>query len=349
MNIIKYVLPLFLFLFKSTSSATPPPTLSQKYLTLRTQMEVLNTTENFDNEGGGIEDLDSGHYYERYNLNVSAFYTFTTDFATDLGFSFAQARSSDGNEERVNTQFTEFQAKILYQISERPFEWIPEMSVVIPFNRVDVDADDVLTGEGALQFSVGSWFIKDLGPFYIYLFGAYNYRDEGRSALLPWKLGTEIDFSGFYFGFEGGGFESLSEDEFTDNELERTRVTNRVNGGSLTFYAINPQELNVAGWIGVDFSKYLTGRLQYSQGINGTNAGVNRIFYAALEYRFDMTKNQPKEGNLIDRKSRKRLRDFHVDDEAYEEELFDKNFQHLNRRLKNREEKLLNEIQKNLE
>ncbi|MCB9027226.1 MAG: hypothetical protein H6625_12970 [Bdellovibrionaceae bacterium] len=345
---IKYWLPLLLFSISSTSSATPP-TLSQKYLNLKTDIQFLNTTENFDKEGGGIEDLDSGNSYKLYNLNVSTFYTFSTDLAFDLGMAFANATSIDAKEERTNTQFTEVHAKLLYQLTEHPVELIPEIALIIPFNRVNEDTDDVLTGEGSLQAMFGTWLVKDFGSFYTYLFAGYNYRDEGRSALLPWKLGAEIDFDGFYLGVEGSGYESMSEDENTDNEIVKTKVTNKVNAGSLNFYSINPQEIAVAGWVGIEFSKFFLTRLQYSQSINGSNTSLNRVFMATFEYRFDMTKNIPKDVGLIDRKSRKRLNNFQVEDEDYDEDLFDKDRQHHHRKIKIKEKKLLNDVERNLD
>ena len=348
MNIIKYWVPLLVLVFCSTSSATPP-TLSQKYLSLKTQFDYLNTTENFDSEGGSIEDLASDNSYTRYNLGVSALYTFSTDAAIDLGLAFANAVSVDTVDERTSTQFTEVYGKFYYQLTDRPFEIIPEFGLVIPFNRFDTDTDDVLTGEGAMQFSAGSWFVKEFGAIYFYLYASYVYRDEGRSHLLPWKLGTEYDFGGFYLGTEANGLESVTDDEETDTPTNKTSITNRVNAGSLSFYSINPQEIAVSGWVAVDFSKFFHGKLVYNQGINGRSYGVNRRVMAMLEYKLDMTKNEPKKRSFIDRKARKRLRNFEIEDENYDEELFDKKKQRQRRKRKMKDKQLLNETEKILE
>ena len=338
-----------LFIWSSTASATPP-NLSQKYLHLNTKIDYLNTSENFDKEGGGIEELPNNNFYERYNLSVSALYTFATDMALDLGFAFASAKSSNSSDDRTNTQFTEVVSKVYYQLSEKPFELIPELTLVIPFNRVDNATDEVLTGEGALQFSAGSWLVKDFGIFYVYLYAAYNYRDEGRSHLLPWSLGTEFDFNGFYVGAEGFGFESLTDDAETQNtNSDKSRVPARVDASSLSFYAINPQEIAIKGWVGFDFSKYFLTKIAYSQGINGQNYGVNRIVSVMFEYKLDMTDNEPKRRSIIDRKARKKLQDFEVDDEKYEEELFDSNKQRQRRKQKVKDQHLLEETEKIIE
>lgn len=200
-----------------------------------------------------------------------------------------------------------------------------------------------------MSVSGGLWLVKDFGSFYIYLSGFYLYRDEGRSHLLPWSLGTEFDFNGFYVGAEGYGFESVTDDEETSTPTNKTTITNRVNAGSLTYYAVNPQEIAAKVWFGIDFSKYFRTNLVYSQGLNGTNYGLNQIIAVSLEYKLDMSINEPKQRSYYERKKRRQLKSFEVDDESYDEDLFDTNKQMQRRKQKKKDEKLLNETEKSLE
>ncbi len=352
-SIFPKLLVIFLFSillsFLSIRALATPPNLSQKHLTLRTEVNYLSTNANFDREGGGIEDLPNNNSYQRWGLKTSALYTFATDLAFDLGLEFARSQSSDALEERTNLQLTEFHGKLLYQLSNQPFEIIPEAAVVIPFNRVDQATDDVLTGEGALQAHLGSWAVWDLNIAYIYAFAAYNYRDEGRSHTLPWRLGAEFDFNGFYLGGEASGIESLTDDKYTNDATQRTRVTNRVNAGSLTYYSVNPQQISASAWVSFDISKYINTRLAYTQAINGRESGVDKVFTLVMDIKLDMTNNTPKSRSYIERTTKKTMRQFEVEDDKFDETLFDKRRQRQHRIKKLNENRLLNETERQLE
>ena len=73
--------------------------------------------------------------------------------------------------------------------------------------------------------------------FQPFAFAGYEYRDGGRSALLPYSVGLHFRPNQWWIQAEYRGFTSISDDGDSDSNsrLLRTRYSNLVNGGSFRY------------------------------------------------------------------------------------------------------------------
>ena len=114
--------------------------------------------------------------------------------------------------------------------------------------RIVLGGDRVGFSFHETTIKAGSWAAFPLGPVKLYGYAGYENRGDGRSALLPWLVGLDWKAtSAWSLDAEIGGFRSISDDEFKANDqtIRRTSVTNKVDGGSLRYYSVNPNLTDV--------------------------------------------------------------------------------------------------------
>src|SRR5262249_17961177 len=113
-----------------------------------------------------------------------------------------------------------------------------------------------LLGEGAMVVQAGSWALWRLSDIVPFAYLGYAYRDEGRSSILPYRLGALYASSHLWVVGEYRGYRSMSDDSDTNNSLLRAIQLARMNGGSYQFYSLNPSVAEVAAQVGYRFTVY---------------------------------------------------------------------------------------------
>ena len=159
MSKVKVIQLIFMLILSGKSFAGPPPKLSQKSLHLQSRLSYFQTDDNYESEGGSFVNLGGDRSYKNLNAQLGAFYTFANDLGLFTELNFANATSVATDFERTNTEFTEITGGFNYQWFNQPVEIIPTAHLTIPFNRIDIATDEVLTGEGAIQVLLGSLVI----------------------------------------------------------------------------------------------------------------------------------------------------------------------------------------------
>lgn len=259
--------------------------------------EFYTTTENFDNNAKA-RTLGSGNSYTVVDMPFGARYNLLPNWAIDgeLKATYAQSKSSTPltGGERTNSEIHEARLSSDMLIETRGFDIIPELEVIIPFQKIDDTTDTVLVGERAQQI-IGRLHIQtEFGNSDFFGFLGYNMRDGGRSQLLPWSAGLGINWGPSFIGGRVFGFQSMTDDRETNSPFLRDQVIARVNGGSRRFYSINPSALSAeALWflkfknqwqVQANFGLDLAGE-NYSKGIFGGLAIVLDWGYKEREFR----------------------------------------------------------------
>ena len=252
-----------------------------------TQYKTFNTTSNFDATGGSFTRLDPGKSYSHSLMSFKMQYDFSTSLTSYGGFNYSTAESNDGSFTRSNSSLSGFEGGIQYKALKVPFLIVPQIHFVLPFDTIkgEGSSDKVLTSEGVIEVEAGSWFQKKLWILYNYAYLGLDYRSDGRSALGKYKVGTYTRLRSIYLGTEVDGFNSITDDSSTDNPAYKTWYTDLVNGGSLTFYSVNPNLLNATVWGGFIVSDNYLFKIGYTQALNGKSHARGNTFFVGLDIR----------------------------------------------------------------
>ena len=170
-------------------------------------------------------------------------------WGTYLTSQVANAESKSGPDTRTNSTLTQVVIGTDYLFyANGSTELFPDISLTVPFQRVSVDKNEALNNEGALELSarlVGRTHWGSLEPF---AFGGFTYRDEGRSALIPYGVGSEFHLHSMNLGAELRGYQTVVNDEFS-NSPDRRQVVAIKNGNSLKFYSVDQSILETNFWL----------------------------------------------------------------------------------------------------
>jgi hypothetical protein len=251
-------------------------------------MQYLNTSANFDSEGDEI-DMTGSFGYKNITTSLDGTYYFGGGWAANAGLRFANAESSSPAEERSNSALTDVHVYGQKLLSWSRIRFVPEVGVLFTTDEITQTQDDVFLSEAVNVYSAGSWIISDLRYFKAYGFLGYDYRDDGRSNLLPWTAGLAFRASRAALLAEMGGYKSVANDEDTDtpNELLRRNQNNLVNGTSLRYYSVNPDLTEIRLQAHYAFSREFSIFGGASYALMGKNTASGQVFNIGLTYNLD--------------------------------------------------------------
>jgi hypothetical protein len=251
-------------------------------------MQYLNTSGNFDSNGDEV-DMTGSFGYKNITTSLDGAYYFGKGWAANAGLRFANAESSSNIEERSNSALTDVHIQGQKLLSWSRVRFVPEVGVLFTTDEITDTQDDVFLSEAVNVYSAGSWIITDLRYFKAYGFLGYDYRDDGRSNLLPWTAGFAIRASSAALLAEMGGYQTVANDEDTDtaNELLRRNQNNLVNGTSLRYYSVNPDLTEVRLQAHYAFSRELSIFGGASHALMGKNTASGQVFTLGLTYNLD--------------------------------------------------------------
>lgn len=231
------------------------------------------TTANYLSSGNSFRALPYDQSFELLNFNLLARYDMSrrSSWYSQLGIASATSYGLDAR--RTNSSLTDATFGYAYLIYSDAFEMITDFSVLAPFNKVSENTDTALNNEGVIQVTGLLRIQKEFSWLATYSYVGAQYR-QSRSALVPWAVGAENVSSSWLVGGKVFGYQSITDDADTSTKSQRLIVNDRVDGGSLKFYAVNPS------WI--DSEVYLKfksqGGLTFAGGLGTTLTGTS---YAA--------------------------------------------------------------------
>ncbi|NQY99548.1 MAG: hypothetical protein HRT45_02640 [Bdellovibrionales bacterium] len=293
--------------------------------------QYFSSTANYDDQGGAFEQLDDEHSFSEINTRLRGSYDIAPVWRLTTGARINFVTSQDENEVRTNSELNEVSLGLVYApvytLSQRLYL---EARGVLALNTIDpVAGDDAINGEAANQALIGARYGYLFSRFELLGSLHYQFLTEGRSARIPYSAGARLMFSDFSVFGSVFGFFSNTFDEFSDNPKERTDVTDRLNAGSLRYYAVDPSLLNSQISFDVALSKKANLMIGVTKTLNGLNAAEGIGIVAGLEFRWggaDINTNRTdikrarakrRRGGRVDPDS-----DFELKEERYDEGLF---------------------------
>lgn len=250
------------------------------------QSTYYEANANYTEDGGQFVSLPSGYSYNLLLFDFGARWVPRNQWAVYVSSQIANATSENATDTRKNSSLT--QALIgtdFILASWRRFELAPDFSLLFPFDRIDPTQDHVLNHEGAIQASGRILAKAQFGVFHPFGFAGLTYRDEGRSTLLPYGLGAELQFTNWIFGGELRGYQTVANDKYS-NEPNQREVVAANNGGAMKFYAIDPSLVETNFWLKKKMAPQWDLKLGGGTSITGANTAAGWNVIAGLSYSF---------------------------------------------------------------
>lgn len=159
----------------------------------------------------------------------------------------------------------------------------------IPLRQYLYNTDDVFLGEGAYQVLSELFLAKKMSWAVFIAHLGFHYRSEGLSALLPWGFGLLRDFSQWRIATELWGYESVIDDQYVLTPATRTQVSERVNGGSFYYHAVNPALMALGVQVEYFWTPHFSMNLGYNGLLNGFRTGAGHVISFGINVRTDPT------------------------------------------------------------
>ena len=279
---------LFLFQLSAEAKIYGPKRYDSIGLLTYVSAEIYTTTANF-NLNSKETNLTSGNSYSLLDMPLGIRYgiTPTWSFEAEMKASYGQSKSADilTGGERTNSEFHEARFSTDMLIETNGFDLIPEIEILIPFNKIDPNTDTVLVGEGAQSITGRLHLQTEFGQGDFFSHIGYQMRDSGRSNLVPWSVGMGWNSNGSLLGARVFGFQSISDDSDKNSPFVREALNNKVNGGSLHFYSVNPSVISAEGLWFLKFARQW--QIQFNIGLDLAGQSYSKGMFGGLNLILD--------------------------------------------------------------
>lgn len=257
------------------------------HLEMELSSQLFRSEANYLTSGTSTTNLASGNYYQLLDMKLSGRYIPRSNWSIFASGTVGSAESKNAAITRGNSAMSESQLGVDFILFSKFFKLIPEIVLVVPFEKVDPATDTVLNTEGVMELRSRVSIQKDLGSFRAYGWLGFNYRDEGRSYLMPWGAGAQLKWSRILFGGEIFGYESITDD--TDkNAFARSTYTTVANAGSLKFYSYNPSLIDSQVYFAWLVSPQFSIQANGGTTLMGSNMAAGYHVGVQLKYAFDL-------------------------------------------------------------
>lgn len=252
---------------------------------LTTDFSFYKSTKNFSSEGGEIESLTNGQYYQNINFTPRIDWNLTRRWNVFASASLVNATSDNLSFKRTRTGFSDAVLGAQYWIQFQKLVLIPEASLVIPITGFEATTDEVFLSDGVLKANLGANLQTQWGSWIPLIKGFYEYRSEDLSHRFHYFTQiTKIFPRTLKLSGHVGGYMSVFDDGYTDNASFRNNYNSRVNGSSFAHHGVNPQKLYAGGWLGFYASSNSIFSLGYQADLNGKNASKNDTILLRWEW-----------------------------------------------------------------
>jgi hypothetical protein len=315
-----FLLEAVLFSHSAQAQLLPPPAPGEYQL--RGEFSYFDTHINFGDDGSKATLADGASLNTMMGLGEFIF-DWTEHLRLRAGLTGGQTEAhrleapNNVLERHTNVGLSEIWAGGEYWYHLAPFDLVPAVEVYYPLFRVDTASGDPLLGEGATRVRGGAWLVLDWGgDFRPFGYLGYEFRDEGRSALLPYHGGIQwLTEAGTWAQIELRGYQKLTDDSNSDAGEERSEYLTRVQGGSERFYSLNPSLHEVAVLAGTHFGQMgVYGGVSYAYMGKNNAEGVTYTVGVSFDGSFFTPTPQPE----VIRYENK----FEVKQETYDPSLF---------------------------
>jgi hypothetical protein len=244
------------------------------------------TNANYEKSGGTYSSLPAGYSYKLFETELGARYNFNSFWSGTIKSQIGFAESKDLVQTRNNSQINNLQIASDFLLLDEPLKLIPEINLVLPITKNPQNS--VQTHEGSSEAHARLIGLYDFKQFSLQSFLGFHFRNEQRSSLLVYGIGSEYILDKSYFGIEARGFSTAISDQ-----APATRETEslNVNGKSAMFNTTNPSLLEAHLWYGYQ-GVHWGFEIGIAQTINGANSAAYTQAMGLLSYRFQKSKSK---------------------------------------------------------
>lgn len=260
----------------------------RSYQTGRWQFDAQTTyyqaTANYTRSGGEYVTLPNGYSYSLLDFDFGARWVMKKNWALYASSRVSNAESKNTVDTRKDSSLTQLVLGsdfLVYQ-SQR-WDLYPDLSLTVPFKRVDATGDTVINGEGTMDFTAKLIARANWGAFDPFAFAGFTYRDDDRSSLLPYGVGAELQFSSWRLGAELRGYQTVIHDKFENSPARREIVANR-NGGALRYYTVDPSLLETNLWLRGNLTSTWALKLGGGTSLTGSAIAAGWNVFAGLSF-----------------------------------------------------------------
>jgi len=244
----------------------------QKVWDYELMAKYTTTTSNFTSAGGSFVSLLPGSSFNVIDTNLSVRTCVPQkNWAVwgDTQLTYAQSKST--YQTLSNTGFTHFRIGTDYIVYQDSFNLIPEFFFLYPITQNNFTSNTTGLSDGIMELSGKLYIQFKVNTFQIAGFAGYLWRDQGRSALVPYGVTGEMQFQSWSLSGNLQGYSSASSDNNTNNPIQQLTWMSTANAGSEMFDALNPQILELNLWLKVPTSKTLSFLAGGGTTLNGAN------------------------------------------------------------------------------
>jgi len=228
------------------------------------ETQFFRSDANYISSGDSFQRLSNGQSFELWDVYFKFRYDLSRRSAWYANVDVATANSTGFDAKRSNSSLASSVLGYAYMIYSDDFDAITDFNMTIPYNQISANTDTVMNSEGVMEGTALLRLQKTYDMFAIYGYGGGTYR-QSRSALIPWGAGAELRWNSITLGGKIFGYQTIMDDPDKDNKNQRLIVNDRVNGGSLKFYAVNPSLIDSE-----IYAKFKMGRSWTLTGGGGT-------------------------------------------------------------------------------
>ena len=237
-------------------------------------VNYFKTEANFASNGSQ-QSLPSGYSFQVIDTAISGRYVLLQDLGLHAGMNIASSEATDILATRRNSTLNYVDIGADYSFFQsRTFALYADLTYRHAVEQIATDTDSSLNSDGASEVHATITTLFDVSYMQPFLSGGINYRTEGLSTLLTYKLGLQTLAGRFTFGGALNGYVSVVDDSKTSSPAERELITNRVNATSKKFYAINPNLLDSDLYLKYSFTPNLALHVNGGYTLTGSNSAL---------------------------------------------------------------------------
>jgi hypothetical protein len=258
------------------------------HLEMELSSQLFRSEANYLTSGASTTNLASGNYYQLIDTKIGGRYIPRNNWSIFASGTVGSAESKNAAISRGNSTMSDAQIGVDFILNSKFFKVIPEIVLSVPFEKVDPATDTVLNNEGVMELRSRVSIQKELGTLRAYGWLGFTYRDEGRSYLMPWGAGVQLNWGRIIFGGEIFGYESVTDDS-DQNAFARSTYTTVANAGSLKFYSYNPSLIDTQVYFTWLVSPQFSIQANGGTTLMGSNMAAGYHVGLQLKYNFDLT------------------------------------------------------------
>lgn len=274
---------LFLMQFQSHAKINGPKRYDYRGLVGYASGDFYTATEAFNSNAEAVK-LNSSGTYMLLDFPVGLRYILGGNwgFEGELKASFAKSDSNVAliGGERTNSAIHELRVATDYFFPMDTWDLIPEFEFIMPFADISLNSDDVLLNEGTTSMIAKLHAQTEFGQNDVFGYLGYEMRGDGRSHLLPWSVAMGRVAGSWFWGGRVFGFQSLTEDDDTDQRLARQAFIEKVNAGAAKFFGINPNSIAIEALVFWQMSR--AWQFQFHAGLDMAGESYSKGIFSGV-------------------------------------------------------------------